>query len=429
MATNPFSRTAIGFDLTKPLAVPANDPLLPSGINDSLQALQQAVGQSLSKGSFSARHPIGAAILSALGTGVLGGIAGSMDDTVGAGRGAALGALMGGIQAPLMEQQRRNTVTGKYLELAPKLLEYQKNLEEMRKGRAGAEFLAKRGEAMGFDTSYMRDAKKRALPGLSDALLTREFGTQLSSDALGGLAEQLKGGLTTGLGVGNTAIGPMPGTVKPQALPGSMPGTIQPMPMSASASDIKLELDPTVNGSQQPLQGGVSEMARPAPGSRGVAGMSEDVLKTIIPALAANQRWGLTASIDIPDMLARAANNNAQAKEILDKLPYEIKAILAETAQRNAAASLANRTNPNLRSGGGTRNVDIGPARLRMEQLKTIAGNPNTFGQEASRQAQQELLDMAGIEAPTPTPDVNNNDGAWLQELFQSAFRSDKGRN
>lgn len=349
MGSNPFQQQN-GFDLAAVLGktIDPNDQLLPQGTNDALQALRGQASQSLQGGSFSARHPIGSAVLSALAGAALGGIGGGMDSSVGAGKGALLGALMGGVQAPLLERQRKQGVAKSYMDMAPKVLEWQKGLEDMRGKRAGGFYAKTLGKNAGFNMSHMPDGP------MSDTLVQDAIGAVRGSAAapemMDVLARALGQGTQMGARLHNAAANPqgMPQGA-PQGLPSQpvAPLTTQPISTEPYVQDYGPNpYEPA------PMQAGVVQQALPPAGSRGLPLISEDVLKAVIAQMGPSQREGLQRGLEAPKTVAEANKYNADAKSTIEKLSAEIAKLQADAAESKSRANLYNRTNPNIRSGG-----------------------------------------------------------------------------
>jgi hypothetical protein len=417
MGSNPFQNQG-GFDLAAVLGktIDPNDQLLPQGTNDALQALRGQASQSLQGGSFSARHPIGSAVLSALAGAALGGIGGGMDSSVGAGKGALLGALMGGVQAPLLERQRKQGVAKSYMDMAPKVLEWQKGLEDMRGKRAGGFYAKTLGENAGFDMSHMPDGP------MSDALV---------QDALGGVrgsavAPEMMGLLARALGQGTEMGGRLYGdAANPQGMPPqSGPQGLPPQPVAKDmGGGVMLEQDPSlVPQAMQagPMQGGVVQQALPPAGSRGLPLVSEDILKAMIAQVGPNQREGLQRGLEAPETVSKVNKNNADARSTIEKLSAEIAKLQADAKESQSRASLYNRTDPNIRS-GGAQNADMGPLNARINALKELAGGKYT-DEAIAAQAQRELARISGMALPAP--DITQSSAPFdLGVMIQSPLK------
>lgn len=394
---NPFQNQG-GFDLATVLGqtITPGDKLLPQGTDLALNALRTQASDSLKEGSFSARHPYGSAVLSALAGAALGGIGGGMDSSVGAGKGALLGALMGGVQAPLLERQRKQGVAKSYMDMAPKVLEWQKGLEDMRGARAGGFYAKTLGENAGFDMSHMPDGP------MSDALVQDAIGgvrgSSVAPEMMGLLARALGQGTEMGAGLYGAASNPqgMPPQGGPQGLP--------PQPVAKDmGGGVMLKQDPSlVPQAMQagPLQGGVVQQALPPAGSRGLPLVSEDVLKAMIAQVGPNQREGLQRGLEAPKTVAEANKYNADAKSTIEKLAAEIAKLQADATESKSRANLYNRTNPNIRSGGS----DGSNAQMAntIRALQTVV----QFGDdEQSSMALRQLqaLQMGGAPAANPT--------------------------
>lgn len=410
---NPFQNQG-GFDLATVLGktIDPNDALLPQGTDLALNALRTQASDSLEKGSFSAKHPFGSAVLSALAGAALGGIGGGMDSSVGAGKGALLGALMGGIQAPLLERQRKQGVAKSYMDMAPKVLEWQKGLEDMRGKRAGGFYAKTLGENAGFNMSHMPDGP------ISDTLVQDAIGAVRGSAAapemMDVLARALGQGTQMGAGLYNAAA-------NPQGMP---QGATQGLPSQPVAKDmgggVMLEQDPSLIPQAMqagPLQGGVVQQALPPAGSRGLPLISEDVLKAVIAQMGPSQREGLQRGLEAPKTVAEANKYNADAKSTIEKLSAEIAKLQADAGESKSRANLYNRTNPNIRSGGSDGSNAQMANTIRALQTVVQFGDDQ---QSAMALRQLQALQMGGAFAnpaqmlPSAQPGMDM--GAMLQQ-------------
>lgn len=418
-------------DLTAAFGLPNNDPLLPQNMGAGVENLRDAFSGSINSGSFSARHPIVSTLLGTLGGAALGGFAGSLDDDVGAARGAALGAFTGGVTTPILERQRKNRAAQTYMQLVPKIAEQQAQLEEMRQKRAGGLMAKQLGEAQGFDMSFL-EANGRALP-ISDALVSENldsiFGQNLF-DATGQL--QQGAGIQSGADIGRSIFGgsgvPLPGGQNPQTfntLGNQNPQQSNLLP-GQDPSGPQLELDPSVGRRQQPMQAGASRKQKPIPGERGVPRLrSEDVRKAL--ELQNDQmKIGVQEAIDAPSTRALAEFRAAQTQETLQKLPLELQLILQQAELAKQRASLAGRTNPNIRGGA---NAGLTPEQqLELKQMGLFLGasdgkNPVPM----SNPVMMRLADQLGISPGELETVVQESGGSPFQGI-QNFLDSFKGQ-
>jgi hypothetical protein len=414
MGSNPFQNQG-GFDLATVLGktITPGDKLLPQGTDLALDALRTQASDSLTGGSFSAKHPYGSAILSALAGAALGGIGGGMDSSVGAGKGALLGALMGGVQAPLLERQRKQGVAKNYMELAPKVLEWQKGLEDMRGKRAGGFYAKTLGENAGFDMSHMPDGP------MSDALVQDAIGgvrgSAVAPEVTGLLARALGQGTEMGAGLYGSAA-------NPQGMPQGGPQGLPPQPVAKNmGGGVMLEQDPSlVPQAMQagPLQGGVMQQALPPAGSRGLPLVSEDVLKAMVAQIGPSQREGLQRGLEAPKTVAETNKYNADAKSTIEKLAAEIAKLQADATESKSRANLYNRTNPNIRGGGSDGSNAQMANTIRALQTVVQFGDDEQSSM-ALRQLQALQMGGAPVANPMqmlPSAQTGMDMGAMLQQ-------------
>lgn len=372
-------------DLTAAFTPQGDAALLPEGMQSQPADLRDAFLKNMKSGSFSGRHRILSTILGTLGGAAIGGIAGGMDSGVGAGRGALLGALMGGVQTPLLERQRKNAVAQSYMTMLPKLVENQKNIEEIRKGRAGGVLLQRAAQGVPLDELTS------SLPMDAETL-------KVATDLYGGgasrpLYERLRTAAPqeTGVNLGLSKMGQSNQVGQPSVVSQALSPTEQAMQAGG------LEIDPMVSGQQSmaPLQGSASTQGA-MPTYQGPI-IPESALKNIatleVPAITTS----LSQSLDIPAIQSLANYRGAQTKSILEMLPYEIKALIARANQANASADLQRRTNPNLRSGGGARNQDMGQLNAQIDAAAKILGKDSGATAAQVTAALQFLSDTAGL--------------------------------
>lgn len=371
-------------DLTSAFGVPTNDPLLPSKMNAGLANLQQAFGRTLGEGSFAGKHPILSTLLGTGGGALLGALAGGLDSDVGAGRGALLGALTGGVSTPLLERQRKNQLANTYMTLVPKLAEQQKILDEMRQKRAGGLMTKQMLESQGIDAGFMATPDGDIIP-VSDAM------AQIPAGYLEGttVAEQAAGlmggsGFQQGADIGRDILSKLG---QAATLQGMAPDAMAPI----------MEIDPTVQPSAaNPLRGGATMQAAPEIGSRRLMPVTREAIKDLLGTSTDQQKIGLQEAVDAPMNMSLAELRKMQGKEIGELLPGKKERLSSQAQLDRARASLANRTDPNLRASQATGDSNRDVINLFSSLRQLMSMEPATeLDKTIQQNAIAELVDRA----------------------------------
>lgn len=426
-----MSRQQYGLNISPQVGLNPNDPMVPEAkaYNDALNSLNANYMQSLNNGSFTAQHPILSPLLRALGGAAVGGLAGG-------GRGAVLGALTLGGSAFQNENSRLEKLAAAYQQQAKNILANQQTFNGIKKDRTAAQVAGNLFKANGKDPSVVQDPSGVALSGLDVGLLGRLIEGQQGINGVNAIGPMFSQAQQAGINTGNQVMNPPARPQLPQQVTQGMqrykmgqngqPQSNMPEPMPLPAMP---------NGSSpEMLQGSVQG----SPLSPVGFGYSPSIVNALASGAARLQATGAELPIKAFDARSKNDYRDAQATvfpSVIGRNNALASIAPSQIAENYAGANLKNRTNPNLRSGGGNPDPNYGKQSAEMKNLIDIisaANNKNASPelQAAGAAAVQQFNRLANISLvqPPAAPKGPNLVESLLGGLGALGPKKDTGR-